>query len=191
MRDPIARYLEDVLCYADLAPRDERSVRAELSEHLHELTAPAQSSNPTEVYAMLKDQFGTPKRVGRGIAAAKGRLRTYFKKTARKLPLRVGIVLVLAFAVRYAVAQSFYVPGNSVSPAIPRGSRILVYKLAKSFDPGDVVVYRFANGEFRVGIIVHQSHDGGWLVEKNNGSTKERTDVARQDIVGRVFLNTR
>jgi hypothetical protein len=191
MRDPIAKYLEDVLCYADLAPRDERSVRAELSEHLHELAAPAQSSNPTEVYAMLKDQFGTPKRVGRGIAAAKGRLRTYFKKTARKLPLRVGIALVLAFAVRYAVAQAFYIPGNAVSPVIPRGSGILVYKLAKSLDPGDVIVYRLPDGVYRVGIIIRQSQDGGWLTEKNNGSTKERTDVARQDIVGRVFLNTR
>ena len=73
MRDPIAKYLEDVLCYADLAAADERNVRAELSEHLHELAAPAESSNPIEVYAMLKDQFGTPKRVGRAIAAAKGR----------------------------------------------------------------------------------------------------------------------
>jgi hypothetical protein len=191
MRDPIAKYLDDVLCYADLTAADERNVRAELSEHLNELAAPAESSNPIEVYAMLKDQFGTPKRVGRGIAAAKGRLRTYFKKMARKLPLRVGIALVVAFAVRYAVAQAFYVPGDSVSPIIPRGSGILVYKLAKSFNPGDVVVYQLANHEYRVGIIVHESHDGGWLIEKNNGSAKERTDVARQDIVGRVFLNTR
>ena len=146
MRDPIARYLEDVLCYADLAAGDERNVRAELSEHLHELAAPADSSNPTEVYAMLNDQFGTPKRVGRGIAAAKGRLRTYFKKTVRKLPLRVGVALVLAIAVRQCVAQEFYVPGNSVAPVVPQGSRVFVYKLAKSFNPGDVVVYRFDAG---------------------------------------------
>ncbi len=191
MRDPIAKYLDDVLCYADLTPGDERNVRAELSEHLHELAAPAESSNPTEVYAMLKNQFGTPKLVGRAIAAAKGRLRTYFKKTARKLPLRVGIALVLAFAVRFAVAQAFYVPGNAVSPVVPRGSRVLVYKLAKSFDPGDVVVYRVASGEYRIGIVVHQTHDDVWLIERNNGSAKERTDIARQDIIGRVFLNTR
>jgi hypothetical protein len=189
--DPITRYLDDVLCYANLAAGDERNVRAELSEHLHELAAPAESSNPTEVYAMLKDQFGTPKRVGRGIAAAKGRLRTYFKKTARKLPLRVGIALILAFAVRYTVAQEFYVAGNGVAPAVPHGSRVFVYKLAKSFNPGDVVVYRLATGEFLVGTIVRESKNDGWLIERNSGNAKEYKDVARQDIVGRVFLNTR
>jgi hypothetical protein len=65
MRDPISKYLEDVMCHADLAADDERNVLAELSDHLHELVSPVESSNPIEVYAMLKDQFGTPKQVGR------------------------------------------------------------------------------------------------------------------------------
>ena len=34
MRDPKERYLEDVLCYADLAREDERRVGEELAEHL-------------------------------------------------------------------------------------------------------------------------------------------------------------
>jgi hypothetical protein len=188
MRDPIAKYLDDVLCYADLAAADERNVRAELSEHLHELAAPAESSNPIEVYAMLKDQFGTPKRVGRAIAAAKGRVRSWFKKMVRKLPLRLGVALVLAIAVRQCVAEVFYVPGNSVAPAVPRGSRVFVYKLAKSFNPGDVVVYRVANGEFRVGIVQREDHAGGWFIHKNGEPIQ---DISQGNIVGRVFLNTR
>jgi hypothetical protein len=191
MRDPIDRYLENVLCYADLAPRDERSVRAELSEHLHELTASGQSSNPSEVYAMLNDQFGTPKRVGRAIAAAKGRVRTWFKKFVRKAPLRVGIAVVLGIAVRYSVAQSFYVPGDGVAPAVPRGSRVLVYKLAKFFDPCDVVVFRNSQGVFLIGMIQCEDKHGGWYIQKNSDKGKVTYDVSRDDIIGRVILNTR
>lgn len=191
MRDPIEKYLENVLCYADLAIADERNVRAELAEHLHALVEGSGASNPREIYAMLKDQFGNPKQVGRGIAAAKGRLRTYFKKMGRKLPWQVGIALVLAFAVRFAVAEPFYVSGDGVTPLIPRGNRVLVYKLASSFNPGDVVVYRCDSRQYRLGIIRRESASGGWLVERNAGSAKEVQDVPRDRIIGRVFLNTR
>jgi hypothetical protein len=190
MHNPIEKYLEDVLCYADLAKDDERSVRAELSEHLHELQS-ATSSPPTEVYTMLKDQFGSPKIVGRAIAAAKGRLRTYFKKTTRKLPLRIGIALILAFAVRYAVAEEFYIAGPGVAPVIPLGSRVLVYKLAKSFSPNDIVVYQISSGQYHAGTILRQTPTGSYLIERNTGQSKETQDIPVQNIVGRVFLNTR
>ena len=52
------------------------------------------------------------------------------------------------------------------------GAGYLVYKLAKSFNPGDVVVYRVASGEYRIGIVVHQTHDDVWFIERNNGSAK-------------------
>jgi hypothetical protein len=191
MRDPIEKYLEDVICYADLVSADERSVRAELSEHLHSLVENSQASDPKEIYAMLKDQFGNPKKVGLNIAAAKGRLRTYFKKRVRKLPLQLAIALVLAFAVRYSVAQTFYVSGDGAAPMIPRGSRVLVYKLAHSFNPDDVVVYRNTSGEFLLGTILRESHSNGWIVARYTGSQREVHEVPRERIVGRVFLNTR
>jgi len=191
MRDPIEKYLENMLCYADLSIADERSVRAELAEHLHALVENSQAANPKETYAMLKDEFGNPKKVGGAIAAAKGRVRTYFKKVARKLPLRIAIALVLAFAVRYAVAEEFYVSGDGVAPIISRGSRVFVYKLANSFNPGDVVVYRNTTGEYLLGTIQRESNSNGWLVARNTGGKKEVQDVPRERIIGRVFLNTR
>ncbi len=191
MPDGIQRYVEDVVCYADLVASDERIVRAELVEHLQTLTTLSHLSDPKEIYAMLKDQFGNPKTVGRAIATAKGRVRTYFKKLRRKLPWQIGIALVLAFAVRFSIAQAFIIPGDSVSPMVPRGSRVLVYKLARSFNPGDVMVYRIGPGEFRVGIVVCQRSDGEWVVQKNHGAGKEITNVPQEQIVGRVFLNTR
>jgi hypothetical protein len=191
MPDGIQRYVEDVVCYADLAASDERMVRAELVEHLQTLAALSHLSDPKEIYAMLKDQFGNPKTVGRAIASAKGRVRTYFKKLRRKLPWQIGIALVLAFAVRFSIAQAFIIPGDSVSPMVPRGSRVLVFKLARSFTPGDVMVYRVGPGEFRVGIVVCQRSDGEWVVQKNHGTGKEIINVPQEQIVGRVFLNTR
>lgn len=192
MRDPVEKYLEDVLCYADLAAPDEKNVRAELSEHLHALADSFTNSKPTEIYAMLKDQFGKPGIVGRSIAAAKGRVRTYFKKSVRKWPLRIGICLILAFSVRYAVAEVFYVTGAGGAPAVPTGSRIFVYKLSKSFNPGDVVVYKTPTGENYVGVIVRQNPTGDWLIERNKGTPHDTIHaIAPKDIVGRVFLNTR
>jgi hypothetical protein len=191
MRDGIEKYLDDVLCYADLASADERGVRAELAEHLHALAENSQNSNPKEIYAMLKDQFGIPKKVGLSIAAAKGRVRTYFKKRLRKLPLQLAIALVLAFAVRYSVAQEFYVSGDGVAPIISRGSRVFVYKLANSFHPQDVVVYRDAAGVYLLGTIERESNSNGWLISRNAGCKKETQDIPRERIVGRVFLNTR
>ncbi len=140
---------------------------------------------------MLKDQFGDPKKVGNAIAAAKGKLRTYFKKTARKLPLRIAIALVLAFLVRYAVAESFYVTGNGVAPLIPRGARVMVFKLATTFNPGDVIVYRGADGSNLLGTIKCQSTSGVWIVERNNDKAKETHNVPPEMVIGRVFLNTR
>jgi hypothetical protein len=186
------RYLEDVMCAADLAGDDERCVGAELREHLSALVEKVSSSNPKEIYAMLKEQFGQPGKVGRGIAAAKGRARTFFKKQLRRLPWTVGVGLFLAFFVRYAVAQEFRVTGDGLSPIIPLGSRVFVYKLAQSFTAGDVVVYRDSSGFNLLGKVDRQSNSGsGWVVERNPGAKRVVNEIMRDQIVGRVFLNTR
>jgi signal peptidase I len=98
---------------------------------------------------------------------------------------------VLAFAVRFAVAESFYVSGDGVAPLIPRGSRVLVYKLASSFKPGDIVVYRNAEGVNLVGEIDRENNSGRWRIERNAGCARQVQEVPRDRIVGRVFLNTR
>jgi hypothetical protein len=191
MPDSIETYLEDVLCYADLAAKDERSVRAELAEHLHTMVEASPTSTPKEIYAVLSEEFGKPKIVGRAIAAAKGRIRTYFKKRRRRLPIQVGIAVLLGLAVRFAVAQEFHVSGDGAAPLVPRGSRVLVYKLARTFNPGDVVVFRLNPGEYRLGIIQHETGSGGWVVERKNRGVKETLELPMDWIVGRVFLNTR
>jgi signal peptidase I len=52
------------------------------------------------------------------------------------------IVLVAAGFVRTFVAEPFLVTATYVEPELPRGSRILVWKLSGNFIAGDVVAYR-------------------------------------------------
>jgi hypothetical protein len=191
MRNPVETYLENVLCWADLAPADERNVRAELAEHVHQMELESRTNDPKEIYAMLKEQFGSEKKLGRAIATAKGRIRTYFKKKRRVWPIQCAIAVVLGLAVRFALAQPFYVAGEGVSPLVPKGSRVLVYKWATSFSPGDVVAYRYGDSEYRLGIVNRETRDGHWLVERTTAGKKETTELTCERIVGRVILNTR
>ena len=185
MRDGLERYLEDVICRANLAREDERVVEAELREHLQVLAAASQASTPKEIYAMLEQEFGPAKAIGSGIARAKGQFRTFLKKQMRIKP--IAVALVLAFMVRWAVAAPFYAASDAAAPQVPQGSRVLVYKLAKTFVLGDVVVYRNADNDFRMGIVTGVQTDG--LNVQKRG--QDPMFVPIDHIVGRVFLTTR
>jgi hypothetical protein len=187
MRNPIERYIEDVVVYADLAANDERTLRGELKEHLTSLLADRASTNPKETYAMIENEFGKASQIGKAVARAKGRVRTYFRKKMRTWSIGVPIALVLGLFVRFAVAQPFIVPGDAVSPEIPRGSRIMVYKLARSFVPGDIVVFQNSDRLYRLGIVL--SADSTQIVVKKTGVPN--MTVPLDHVVGRVFLNTR
>jgi hypothetical protein len=68
---------------------------------------------------------------------------------------------------------------------------VLVYKLASSFNPGDVVVFRHGDGEFWIGIVNRQVGEDRWVVEKKIAGKEVVMELGRDAIVGRVFLNTR
>ena len=57
----------------------------------------------------------------------------------------IVLALVLAFAVRTFVVQTFFIPSGSMEPTLSVGDRILVLKLAYDFTSpavGDVVVFK-------------------------------------------------
>jgi signal peptidase I len=57
----------------------------------------------------------------------------------------IALALVLAFAVRTFVIQTFFIPSGSMEPTLNVGDRILVFKLAYDFTnpaTGDVVVFK-------------------------------------------------
>ena len=188
MDDPIEKYLDEVMSFADLAPGDQRQVRAELRDHLERIAEQSNLTNPREVLAMLNNEFGQPGQIGGDIAAAKGRKRTYFKKLARKLAISVAAIVVLTLGVRSTIAQPFYCPGTGVAPAVPSGSYVLVYKLASSYKCGDVIVFRNAEGGFRLGFAIMLDSRGNLIVSRNGQPDQT---VPLQRVVGRVVLITR
>jgi hypothetical protein len=193
MVDPIERYLEDVAADADLDRRDEATMLAELREHIHALLAGKPDIQPKEIYPMLEAEFGKPSRIGRSIAKAKGRFRTYLKKQRRKAPVGAAVALVLGLAVRWAVAEPFYGSGHGVAPLVPYGSWVMVYKLSRTFKPGDIVAYRNRKGEILLGIVKTATADE-LVVERNDGPDSERKTewtVEMGRVIGRVVCNTR
>lgn len=193
MRDAIEEYLDLVMAHASLARRDHARVRAELKDHLSELIVEARKHSSTpepteeEITVMLENEFGKPEVVGKGISQAKGRVRTYLKKFKRGLALAAAVGLVLVFSIRWAVAEPFYVPGKGAEPLVPRGSRILVYKLTSVFHAGDVIVFRNPEGVALLGIV--KTDQGGVLTVSRNGEADREVPHAR--VIGRVVANTR
>ena len=189
MRDAIEDYLDQVMAHASLARRDRVRVREELKDHLAELVAEARnhSSTQEEITAMLENEFGKPEVVGEGISKAKGPVRTWLKKLKRGLPIAVAALLVLSFSIRWAIAEPFYVPGKGAEPAIPQGSRVLVYKLASVFRAGDIAAFRNLEGVVLLGIV--KADQGGVLTVSRNGEADLEVPHAR--VIGRVVANTR
>lgn len=189
MRDAIEEYLDQVMAHASLARRDQTRVRAELKDHLAELAAEArnQSSTHEEITAMLEREFGKPEVVGKEISHARGRVLTYFKKLNKGVPIALAVCLVLAFSIRWAVAEPFIVPGKGAEPTIPQGSRILVYKLASAFHAGDVVAFRNLDGEALLAIVKTDRADV--LTVSRNGEADRVVNHAW--VIGRVVANTR
>jgi hypothetical protein len=63
------------------------------------------------------------------------------RRAARSLLMSVMVAMVIAFAVRATVAEAFVAATNGVSPEIPKGARVLAYKLDSAYSPGDIVVF--------------------------------------------------
>lgn len=106
-----------------------------------------------------------------------------------RMSVAAAVAVCVAFGVRQAVAQAYSVPMGSMEPELPRGSRILVSKLARHFAPGDIIAYRHATGLTYLGRV--ESVDGlsGDLTISRNGTPPTR--VSAGDIIGRVVLSTR
>lgn len=185
MPDPIDEYLDAVLRRSALPAARARVVRAELKDHLAELVEASKLSNPTEIRAMLEEQFGTPAHVGRSLTA------TYPPKSrARRWLIRCAVAAALLLGVRATVAEVFYTVGDSVAPEVPAGSRCLVFKLRTAYTPGDIIAFHpDADTHTWLGVVKSADPVGGTITI----SRKNQPDmtVSRWQVVGRVVANTR
>ena len=101
----------------------------------------------------------------------------------------VAGLFVSLLTVRAAVAEVYYVPTEAVAPKVPKGARILVYKLDRVFAPGQIVAYRKPNGAVWLGEVRSVDATAGTLDLTRNGADAPAVPVER--VVGRVVLTTR
>lgn len=183
----VEQYINRIMETADLAGRDKKRVRGELESHIQELFRAGEHSGLTEMEAMnmIENEFGNPEKMGKMIAAAKGKFRTYLKKQTRKVPVTVAAALVIAFTVRALAFEAFVVTSDAVSPLIPNNSRVLVNKLSTDFETNDVIFFR-SDREAKVGIIENiDKSRGGFIVSRND---EENTFVPSDKIVGKALF---
>lgn len=150
----------------------------------------------SEVKTVVGTIVATPEQNGAGsIAAAFGRQRGGSKSSATRFgrgfrwKLSVSILVVLlVLGARAFVLAPFRVVNDAVSPDIPLGSRVLVFKLARSYAPPDVIVYRH-DGRNMLGRVAQPGPENGWLLIARRNEPPQ--SIPASEIVGRVVLNTR
>lgn len=86
------------------------------------------------------------------------------------------------------VLTPYRAPTANFSPVIPRGSRILVYRLASTFEPGDLVVFQQGAVAMLARVTRRGPVDGLLHVERKDGSDQL---LMVGEVVGKVVLNTR
>jgi len=176
--------MDRIMREADLAPRDEKRVRRELGDHLRDLmqsrVAPEISNE--ELAMTIEREFGDAEELGRRIARAKGRFRTYLKKEARKLPVAVAVAVVLAIAIRLVWVTPFRAVNNVLAPAVSKGDLLLVNKLSADYRQHDIVVFREPDRAV-IGIVKEVGSDEIVVDRRAEGDRR----VPRDMMVGRVF----
>jgi serine/threonine protein kinase/signal peptidase I len=100
----------------------------------------------------------------------------------RKARIGSVIALLIAIPVRLFLLGPFVVTGDSAAPELPAGSRILVWKPARAFSPGDMIAYDHGGDTF-VGRVVGAAE--AFVTVNRNGQPDEI--IPRQRVTGKVI----
>jgi serine/threonine protein kinase/signal peptidase I len=105
----------------------------------------------------------------------------------RKKPLHRAVgcllaILFVAFYLRTFVIAPYRVSTDSAAPEIPRGSQFLVWKLSRTFAPGDLVAYKNGNYVF-IGRVTRVEND---TLQVNKNGWPDTT-ILRSIVVGKVI----
>jgi hypothetical protein len=104
----------------------------------------------------------------------------------RRITRNLIILIAVALPLRAFVLAPYRAVGASVAPEILPGSRVLAWKIAPKFSPGDIAVYR--SGEYTFLGRVTAVRADGLSITRNN--QPEQT-IAYDVVVGRVIAATR
>ncbi|MBW8780869.1 MAG: DUF4019 domain-containing protein [Verrucomicrobia bacterium] len=108
-------------------------------------------------------------------------------KRVKTILWAVLVIGAVSFGIRAFVLAPYRVPTSAVSPEIPRGSLVFVFKPVRHFSVGDIIAYHFSADEIRVGRVAQE--DAGIVRIERRGETPQ--PVMAADIIGRVVFNTR
>jgi biopolymer transport protein ExbD len=105
-----------------------------------------------------------------------------------RLRITVGVVLVLLL-VRTFVLTPYRLASDSLDAVIPQGSWLFIYRLQRTFSPGDIVAYRHESSFVYVGRVAAPGPVNGQLsiTRKKQGTLP----VPASEVIGRVVFNTR
>jgi uncharacterized protein (TIGR03435 family) len=106
-----------------------------------------------------------------------------WRRSRKFFSIQLPVLLVTLLIVRTFFLQAFRTPTDAAAPEIPRGSQFLVWRLARTFEPGDFIVYRVEGHAYNVGRVV-RNEDGAVVVNKNGHPD---LPVPSGTIVGKVI----
>jgi hypothetical protein len=98
-----------------------------------------------------------------------------------KIWTSVLLVAIIVIPTRLFLLGAYSVKGDSASPEIPQGSRILVWKPAREFTPGDIIAYDHEGNTF-VGRVIGV-REGTVTVNRNRGGDDA---IQRSRVIGKV-----
>jgi serine/threonine protein kinase len=114
-----------------------------------------------------------------------------YRQAAQTLPPRswwhksltsIGIALLMVIPLRAWVLESYIIPVNSMEPELPKGSRVLVWKLTRQFAPSDIIVHK--HGELVWVSRVVSAGDDHLITQRNQWP--EET-LPNKDVIGKVI----
>ena len=183
----VEQYVDRIMEIADLTRKDEKRVRGELESHIQELLNAGEKSGLTEraVIEMIEKEFGKPEELGKMIAKAKGKFRTYLKRETKSLLIVIPVAIILAFILKFTIIEEFRITSDALSPRVPKSSRVMVNKLARNFEPGDIIIFKSDNYNM-LGIVKEIAENkNNLIITRNNEKDKV---VAINKIKGKAFL---
>ena len=114
------------------------------------------------------------------------RLTLLHSPRLKRYSRRIVVALAIAFCLRAFALAPYRAAGASVAPEIPAGARVLVWRIAPKFAPGDIAVFR--DGDLNLLGRIVRADEREVMVTRAEGLERS---VPRSAVVGRVFLTTR
>ena len=115
--------------------------------------------------------------------------RKSLQRSIKRTLWALVIALVSAVVVWGLLLKTVRMQTKALSPEIPRHSRVVLYRRASSFEPGDIVAYRHDDGRAMLARVLEIDKATRKIkVDRNDSDPKT---VALSDVIGRAIWHTK